>query len=99
TDNIGVVGVQFKVDGNNLDIEDTTVPYSVIWDSTTYPNGTHLLTAVARDAAGNQTTSAPVPVQVDNGDRTPPTVSITSPATGQTVLGTITVTASAADNI
>src|SRR5262249_61826818 len=27
TDNVGVVGVQFKLDGNNLGAEVTTVPY------------------------------------------------------------------------
>ena len=58
TDNKGVVGVQFLVDGAALGPEDTTAPYSVSWNTTTATNGTHTLTAVARDAAGNKTTSA-----------------------------------------
>jgi len=33
-DNVGVVGVQFKVDGVNLGAEDTTSPYSFTWDTT-----------------------------------------------------------------
>jgi len=66
TDNVGVVGVQFKVDGVNLAAEDTTSPYSVGWDTTTATNGAHVLTAVARDAAGNQTTSGQVNVTVSN---------------------------------
>jgi fibronectin type 3 domain-containing protein len=66
SDNVSVTGVQFKLDGVNLGAEDTTVPYSVTWDTRQSPDGTHRLTAVARDAAGNQSTSAPVDVTVDN---------------------------------
>ena len=40
--------------------EDTTSPYSVTFNTTTVANGTHTLTAIARDAAGNTATSAPV---------------------------------------
>lgn len=67
SDNVGVAGVQFKVDGNNVGAEDTTAPYSVSWNSTTVLNGDHTVTAVARDAAGNSTTSAGVTVNVSNG--------------------------------
>jgi fibronectin type 3 domain-containing protein len=65
-DDVGVAGVQFKVDGQNIGAEDTTAPYSVSWATSTVPNGTHSLTAVARDAAGNRTTSAAVTVTVSN---------------------------------
>jgi YVTN family beta-propeller protein len=58
SDNVGVVGVQFKVDGANLGAEDTSSPYSVSWNTTTVANGSHTLTAVARDAASNTTTSS-----------------------------------------
>src|SRR6266480_2738772 len=98
SDNVGVVGVQFLLDGANLGVEDTTAPYSVSWNTTTASNGSHTLTAVARDAAGNRTTSAPVTVTVFN-DTTPPTVSITSPVSGATVGGTTSVTANASDNV
>ncbi|HYR86499.1 MAG TPA: Ig-like domain-containing protein [Terriglobia bacterium] len=97
TDNGTVVGVQFKLDGVNLGAEDTAAPYSVAWDTTTATNASHTLTAVARDAAGNQATSAAVTVTVFN-DTTPPTVSITAPNTGSTVANTITVSADATDN-
>ena len=66
TDNVGVTGVQFLLDGANLGAEDTTSPYSVSWDSTTATNATHTITARARDAATNQTTSATVTVTVNN---------------------------------
>src|SRR2546430_4227304 len=42
-DNVGVVGVQFKLDGANLGAEDTGAPYSVTWNTTTIANGTHSL--------------------------------------------------------
>jgi len=67
SDNIGVSGVQFLLDGTNLQSEDTTSPYSILWNTTTTTNGSHTLTARARDAAGNTTTSNGVTVTVDNG--------------------------------
>jgi hypothetical protein len=66
SDNVGVVGVQFLLDGANLSVEDTTLPYSVTWNTTTATDGAHTLTGVARDAAGNTTTSSSVSVTVDN---------------------------------
>ncbi len=99
TDNVGVTGVQFKLDGANLGAEDTSSPFSISWDSTSATNAAHTLSAVARDAAGNSTTSATVSVTVDNSDKVAPTVSFTAPASGATVSGAVTVTADAADNV
>jgi len=101
TDNLGVVGVQFKVDSVNLGTEDTSAPYEVTWDSTSAANGAHSLTAVARDAAGNSTTSAARSVTVNNvtADTQAPAVSLSAPAAGATVSATINVTATATDNV
>ena len=66
SDNIGVAGVQFLVDGVNTGVEDAAPPYALAWDTRTVSNGAHTLTARARDAAGNSTLSAPVPVNVAN---------------------------------
>src|SRR5260221_5783357 len=66
SDNVGVVGVQFKHDGVDIGAEDTTAPYAVAAYTTAVANGSHTLTAVARDAAGNVTASAPVTVAVAN---------------------------------
>src|SRR5205814_10002729 len=97
---ITVRGVQFQLDGANLGAEDTGAPYSVSWDTTTTGNGSHTLTAIARDAAGNATTSNAVTVTVANSnDTSPPTVAITSPASGSTVAGTITMSADASDDV
>src|SRR4030095_14017269 len=60
TDNIAVAGVQFRVDGAALGAEDVTTPFSAAWDTATASNGSHTITAVARDTAGNLTTSASV---------------------------------------
>jgi fibronectin type 3 domain-containing protein len=62
----GVAGVQFKLDGQNLGAEDTAGPYSVSWDTRGELNGSHALTAVARDTTGAQATSAPIAVTVNN---------------------------------
>jgi glucose/arabinose dehydrogenase len=69
TDNRGVAGVRFRLDGNDLGPEDTSAPYEVQWDTTESAAGNHTLTAVARDASGNTTTSDPVAVTVT--DTTP----------------------------
>ena len=66
SDSSGIAGVQFKVDGVNLGTEITAPPFSTIWNTAGTPNGAHTLTAVARNATGNATTSAGVPVTVTN---------------------------------
>src|SRR5436190_4878492 len=74
-----VAGVQFKLDGNNLGAEDTSAPYSVSWNTTTAGNGSHTLTAVARDSLGMLWTSDPVTVRVFN-DATQTSVTINQAA-------------------
>jgi PKD repeat protein len=54
----GVLGVQVKLDGVNLGAELTSSPFSLPWDTTTTSNGCHTLTAIARDASGNQGTTS-----------------------------------------
>ncbi len=66
SDNVGVVGVQFKLDGVDLGAELTAAPYSATWDTTQTSNGSHVLTAAASDAAGNNATSSGVTVTVNN---------------------------------
>ncbi|HEU4645426.1 MAG TPA: Ig-like domain-containing protein, partial [Burkholderiales bacterium] len=67
SDNRGVAGVQFSLDGAALGAEDTAAPYEVSWDTAGVPNGSHTLRAAARDAAGNTANAAPVTVTVANG--------------------------------
>ena len=76
SDDIGVVGVKFQVDGADFSIEDFASPYSASWNTAIYANGQHMITAIARDAAGNSTTSNGVSVTVFNApDTTPPVLS------------------------
>ena len=66
SDDVGVAGVQFLLNGANLGTEDTTSPYSVGWNTQTVANGVYTLSARARDGAGNQATSTLVSVTVSN---------------------------------
>lgn len=74
SDNIGVVGVQFLLDGNSLGAEDTASPYTINWDTTSVANGSHTLSARARDAAGNATTASNITVTVSNSNSNDPSV-------------------------
>src|SRR5207245_1755715 len=97
-DHVDVAGVQFlldganhgwsrvalKLDGANLAAQVLPAPHPISWNTVAAANGSHTLTAVARDAAGNVTTSAAVAVTISS-DTTPPSVSITAPAGGASV--------------
>jgi hypothetical protein len=83
SDDVGVAGVQFSLDGAPLGVEDSAAPYSVLWNTAAVGNGPHSLTAVARDTSGNTTSSAPRTVNVANSGATAP--SITSQPQNATV--------------
>ena len=97
SDNVGVVSVQFYVDGV-LQATDTAAPYVFTWNTSSLTNGAYSLSAKAFDAAGNEGQSANVAVTVA-GDTTPPAVSLTAPGNNASVSGRVTVTASASDNV
>jgi len=65
-DNVGVAGVRFQIDGSPLGFEIGSPPFTTTWNTATVTNAVHTLTAIARDSAGNITTSAPVSVTVSN---------------------------------
>ena len=64
-DNAGVASVEFFIDAVSRGT-DTTAPYSMTFNSATLSNGTHALTARARDAAGNSTTSTAFNFTINN---------------------------------
>ena len=66
SDNVGVAGVQFFIDGAKLGGEDTSPPFSVLLDTTTLKDGVHQVSAQARDAAMNLATATPVSITVSN---------------------------------
>ena len=72
SDNVGVVGVQFLINGAKNTPELTSAPFGVFWDSTTVPDGVYKIQAVARDAAGNTATSSAVSITVNNSVSTGP---------------------------
>ena len=72
SDDVGVSGVRFFVDGVAIGAEDLSAPYAVSWNTTSVGDGARTLSAVARDAAGNTRTSAEVTVTVDNAPVPPP---------------------------
>lgn len=98
SDNVAMSKVEFYLDSNVLLGSDTSAPYSLNWNSTTFPSGAHTLSAVAIDTAGNRTTSASVSITLDN---LAPTVTITSPLNNATINknSTVTIAANASDNI
>lgn len=65
-DNVGVAGVSILLDGTAMSSEDIDAPYSFNWNTASTSNGTHVLTAQARDTAGNIATSSAVSVAVTN---------------------------------
>jgi len=111
TDNVGVAGVQFVLDGANLGAEDTSSPYGVVWNTTAVQNGPHTLRAVARDASGNSTATAVITVTVSNapppalamdavvsGDRSTASTTVSSPAFSTTAVNELLVAFVSADD-
>jgi subtilisin family serine protease len=64
-DNIGVASVQFRVDGVSMATA-TAAPFSFAWDTKTVANGSHVVDAVAFDAAGNSSVSLADSLTVSN---------------------------------
>ncbi|WLT32521.1 Ig-like domain-containing protein [Geothrix sp. PMB-07] len=93
TDNVGVIRVDYYVDGA-LKGSSTVSPYNVTFLSTTLTDGNHSLVAKAYDAAGNVGTSATLTFATKN-DITAPTV--VAKVTGTS--GTLSFSATATDNV
>jgi N-acetylglucosamine-6-sulfatase len=68
-DNVAVAGVQFKIDGINSGAQVNSAPYALSLDTTTLSDGSHTITAQARDTSNNTAVSAPVTVTVNNRNR------------------------------
>jgi subtilisin family serine protease len=96
SDNVKVAGVRFYLDDKPLGAEDTAAPYQASWFTTEANNGSHVLKAVARDAAGNKT-AASIRVGVSN-DIDAPKVTLTSPAAGTSLSGLVVAIATASDD-
>jgi len=91
-----VTRVRFLLDGVSLGTRTAGQTFRWNWDATGAAPGQHVLTAVATDDTGHDTTSAPVHVTVASSQS--PTVSITAPADGAPLTGAVTIKAAAADD-
>jgi RHS repeat-associated protein len=89
--------VEFLVDGVVV-ATDTAAPWTTTWNSTTATAGSHTLAVRATDDAGHVTTSPTSSMIVDNS-AAPSAASVTSPGSGASVSGTVTVNASATDDV
>ena len=87
----GVATVQFRVDGAPVGSASST-PWTIVWDATSTPSGTHTIDAVVTDAAGNSFTTPGVLITVDS---TPPSVTLADP--GTPLSGTVMLSAASPD--
>ena len=100
SDNVGVAGVQFQVDGTHARRRGHhRRPTACRGTPPRPPTAAHTLTAVARDAAGNNTTSPTVTVTVNNAGHHGTHGEPHRSRRGATVSGTVTLTATASDNV
>ena len=66
SDNVGVASVTFFDADSQIGAPVTAAPYQVAWNTTLVGDGTHGISAIAFDTAGNIAASVPVSVTVDN---------------------------------
>jgi glucose/arabinose dehydrogenase/chitodextrinase len=93
TDNVGVAGYKIFRDGAQINTSTSTT----FNDSGLAAGTSYSYTVAAYDAAGNSSAqSSPVNVSTQS-DTTAPAISMTAPASGTTVSGTVTVSANASD--
>ena len=102
SDDTGVTKVVLYVNGKTVGT-DNTAPFEFNWDSTQVADGDATMTARAYDAANNSSVSAGVTVTIDNvpdvADNTAPVLKLTNPADGSTVTGTVSIYATASDDV
>jgi hypothetical protein len=80
-DNYDVAAINLYVDSALKGTIIGPAPYSITWNTTTYPDGNHILSADATDSSGNTGTSASVTVLVSNDAILPVVTAFTMPAT------------------
>jgi hypothetical protein len=91
-----ITGVQFLVDGSPMGAPVTVMPYTLAWNTTLVPNGTHWLAVQTTSSSGWIGTSAVVTVTVSNTTSIPPIVQVTEPESGATVSASVALVATAA---
>jgi hypothetical protein len=89
--------VQFLLDGSSLGVS-TAAPFTASLNPAGFADGVHSLSAIATDLSGNMATAS-TKVTLTRPDTTAPAISLTAPISLSTVSGTITLSASASDNV
>jgi thermitase len=90
-----IESISLHIEGGSLTSTwNSSGTHSHPWDTTTYPDGTHAITILVTDKAGNQR-SVTSTITVDN---TQPTFLTTSLENGTTLSGTVTINYTATDS-
>jgi thermitase len=98
SDNAGIASLAISIDGTQV-ASAAAGSCNYGWNTAGAPNGSHQLLALATDTSGNVSTFS-ITVDVENPlDTTAPVVAITSPNTGARVGNSLSVSASASDNV
>ncbi len=101
---VGVERVEFYKDNDNtpfgVDYQGESGLYNYLFDTRTISNGIHTFYAISYDKVGNKKTSNINTVTISNIlDNESPVTSITSPVNNRNIAGTLTISATASDNI
>lgn len=110
SDNVGVTRIEILIDGTKV-AQSSSASIDFNWDTTSYSNASHTVTAVAYDAAGNSgnaaqtvtvnnaSTPTPPPPPPPPSDMVAPVVVITSPVSGSSMGKNLKITVSANDDV
>jgi len=79
SDDVSVAGVRFYVNNIAVGPEDTSSPYTFVWNSLATSSGTKVVVAVARDSSNNYATSTSATVTLGNAPT--PSSLVVTPAT------------------
>jgi hypothetical protein len=89
--------VELKIDSGGWSETTGTTSWSYEWNTLTYSNGEHTITARARDDTGLYSIEDSVTVNVDNGGNVAPSIKITSHFNGEVVSGSIQIRGTSSD--
>ena len=78
SDNEGVEKVELWVNGTSTNVIDETEPYSLDWNTTTYDNGSYVISVRSYDVNENTMDSEPITFIVDNSLSNPNPININS---------------------
>ena len=70
TDSVAIIGVQYQLDRANIGPLFREAPYTLFWDTSLASNGSHTLTALAKDVSANSVTSSPIALTILNNSST-----------------------------